>query len=78
MNKSIKKSNINHFGRYYISRKSYSPTRIAEYIDSYHAFISMNEREPTTSEFIKVSKIGNRELALKIIHYIKYRIDLYN
>ena len=54
----------------------YSQARIAECVDSYDFFVLTQGKEPTVTEFVEISKIGKRELAIKILHYVKYSLSL--
>ena len=64
----------NRFGGYYANGKSYSPERIAECVDKFHEFNLNCSRHPTLNEFMRVSKIGGRDLALKIFNHCKYDV----
>ena len=74
---SITNTSINRFGSHNAPGKSYFPSRIAECVDLFHIFKSRIGRDPTLDEFMKVSKIGHRNLALKIIQSIKFSYNLH-
>ena len=74
----VNKTQVNRFGGYYMPGKSYSPERIAEFVDLYHKFIECNGKEPTISEHMEACKIGSRDFALKIINHCKHGIKLNN
>jgi len=72
----VKSSEINRYSGYYTNGKAFSPSRIAECINTYHVFIAMHDRRPSISKFIIVSKISKRELALKYKNHIKNNTSL--
>ena len=76
LQESIDSVQTNRFGGYYQSGTSYSPSRLAECVDSYHVFARSHGREPTVREFMETAKIGGKDLSCKIIHSIKYGIEM--
>ena len=77
LSNSITNTAINRFGRYYTPGKSYSPSRIAECVDLFHVFRCQIGQDLMLDEFMKVSKIGHRNLALKIIYSMKFSNNLH-
>ena len=51
--------------------KKRSLFRIANFIDSFHVFVLTNDRNPTVTEFMEVSKISKRSLAMSIMNCAK-------
>ena len=74
----ISNADVNRFGGYFTLGRSCPPAKIAEFVDEHHQFQCFHGREPTLNEFMEVSKIGGRDLALKIIHYCKHNVTLVN
>ena len=72
----INNTGINRFGGHCTPGVSYSPARIAECVGKYHEFKDNVGREPSIDEFMEASKIGGRDLAIKILHNCKYDITL--
>ena len=69
---AMRNASINRCGGCYSQGRKYSPSRIAECIDSFHMFVIANDRNPTVTEFMEVSKISKRSLAINIMNCAKY------
>ena len=76
LHNQVEKVRINRFGGCYTKGKSYSPERIAECVNNFSKFRDDMGRDPTLDEFMISSKIGGRDLALKILHHCKYNLRL--
>jgi len=76
LQKKIDSTSINRFGGYYTPGVSYSPARIAECVGKCHEIKDNVGREPSIDEFMEASKIGGRDLAIKILHNCKHGITL--
>ena len=72
MQKAIDSTKVNRNGGYYTPGFGYYACRIAECIDTYHKMNETDGKAPTIRSFMRVAKIGSKDLAARIINSIKY------